>query len=649
MATGKSSYFDLDCTSSLFKIRINWSESYDASTNSSTVTISSVQFKSTEWAGFSYYPDGVIKVNGAAVITMNSTIGTHNCKAGGLNTWASIKDRNGTVATGSATVVHDADGTKSITIEVAGNRFGKCYFYTISGDGGGSGWGCTGSSKISLTDIQTYTLSVSAGTGSNITVNRTASGYAKPGNITAGTRLYYGDTLKIIFSPSANYKLLTTKVNNSSFTSGNAYTVTANVSVSSTAQILASDVGATNADIGSVSTITVTKYNNAYYHSLQYSFGDLSGYITSAGGVQSSEIKFSGSSVAFSVPTDFYSQIPNKQTGICTITCRTYESPTSTTVLGNATSCSFTVTAAYANCVPMLDVSIVDTNATTIALTGNARHLIKYMSTAQCTINATRRNFATISSMSIAGSKVTGAVFGDVTTGTKTFTATDKESFAFSATDSREYTAIKTVAPTVVKYTKLTCNPIITRPTPTGSSIVMTFSGNVYRGSFGAYSNTLTLQYRYKKGGGSYGSWKTIDSSNVVFGAYSYRSANEIELQSYATTNENGDTVYPGFDYHSDYEFQIRATDGAGSYTLSTVDKYVTVNRGIPVFDWGENDFNINVALMLKNTNILDIMYPVGSVYMHSNNVLPAAVSNVGTWSSVTTEIDDVYAWKRTS
>ena len=132
-------------------------------------------------------------------------------------------------------------------------------------------------------------------------------------------------------------------------------------------------------------------------------------------------------------------------------------------------------------------------------------------------------------------------------------------------------------------------------------------------------------------------------------GTSSYRSTKEIELQSYATTDDNGDTVYPGFDYHLDYEFQIRATDGAGSYTLSTVDKYITVNRGIPVFDWGENDFNVNVALMLSNVNILDIMYPVGAVYMHSGSTIPTAISNIGTWTSVSTGISGVYAWKRTA
>ena len=637
MATGLSSSFELDCTSSLFKLRVNWAETYDASTNKSTVTISSVEFKSTGWYGFTYYPDGIIKVNGTPVITMNSNLGDHNCRAGSLNSWSTIKKSGGAVATGSVDVVHDADGKKSITIEVVGNRFSRCYFYTVNGDDGGSGWGCTGSKSVDLTAITTYTLSISAGTGSSITVNRTSSGYAGTGNISAGTRLYYGDKLKITFSPSTNYRLLTTTVNGSAFTSGNTHTVAANVTVASTAQVLASAVGATNANIGSVSTITVTKYNSGYYHSLQYSFEGLSGYITSSGGVQSTETKFSAASVAFTVPTTFYAKIPNAKTGTCTITCRTYSSSSSTTVLGNATTCTFTATATGS---PTVSGTVVDTDSTTIALTGNSSTLIRYRSNPKCTITATPKNSSSISTVRIRETAVTGTTGSNgVVTAERTYSNASYTSYAFDATDSRGYSTTKTVSPTVVSYVELTCSPIISRPTPTGSSIVMSVSGALYRGSFGAASNTLTLDYRYKTTDGSYGSWKTIPSSKIAMGSSKYTVSNL--------------SLGEDFDYKQSYVFQVRARDGATvngtNHVLSTVTKTVEVQKGVPVFDWGENDFNVNVALMLSNVNILDIMYPVGAVYMHSSSTLPAAVSGVGTWSSVTTGISGVYAWKRTA
>lgn len=598
MATGKSDSFILDCTSSFFESRVNWKETYDASTNKSTVTISSVEFRSSGWYGFTYYPDGVVKVNGVAVITMDSNLADYNCRADSLNSWTKIKKSGGADATGSIDIVHDADGRKSITIEVVGNRFSQCYFYTREGDGG-SGWGCTGSKSIDLTTIATYTLSISAGAGSSITVSRTSSGYAGTGNISSGTRLYYGDKLKITFSPNKNYRLLTTTVNGSAFTSGNTHTVASNVSVTSTAQILASDVGATNANIGSVSTITITKYNSGYCHSLQYSFGGLIGYITSSGGVQSTETKFSETSVAFTVPTDFYAKIPNAKTGTCTITCRTYSSSSSTTVLGSATTCAFTVTATGA---PLVSGTVIDMNASTVALTGNSSTLIRYRSSPRCTITATPKNSSSISNVKICGSAVSGATGSDgVVTAEKIYSDASYTSYEFFATDSRGYSTSKIVSPTIVSYMELTCSPVISRPTPTGNSIVMSASGALYRGSFGAAPNELILDYRYKTTDGSYSSWHTIPSSSISIGSTKY------------TLTEFSLGV--DFDYKVSYVFQIRARDGGTvdgtRYTLSTVTKTIEVQKGIPIFDWGENDFAFHVPVQMDGYPISGLPSPV--------------------------------------
>ena len=103
------------------------------------------------------------------------------------------------------------------------------------------------------------------------------------------------------------------------------------------------------------------------------------------------------------------------------------------------------------------------------------------------------------------------------------------------------------------------------------------------------------------------------------------------------------------FDYRKDYIFQVRATDGNGSYELSRVTKELQVNRGVPVFDWGENDFNVNAELRLGNINIIDVFYPVGSVYMGSSSTIPSTINSMGTWVSITSGISGVYAWKRTA
>lgn len=525
---------------------------------------------------------------------------------------------------GSANVILKANTTYYVWFFPPNKKYGWSYWHRNT-DWYKSYYECSGTSK--------FGLSISAGTGSSITVNRTSSAVGlATGNLSNGAEIYKDDKLKITFTPSANYAIKTRTVNGSAFTSGNTHTVSGNVSVVATAQVLASNVGATDANIGSTSTITVTKYNDTYYHTLQYSFAGLSGYITSSGEVSSSPVKISTTSIAFNVPASFYNAIPNSKSGVCTITCRTYESASSSTQLGNNTTCTFTATAAASSCNPVVTGSVIDTNTVTTALTGDSSKLIKYKSNAQCTITATARMGSSITSRQINGAAPSES------DNSRVFSSVTANEFTFTATDSRGYSNGVTVRPQIISYILLTCNPEVYRPVPTGSRMALSVSGNVYRGSFGAYSNTLTLKYRYRKVGESYGSWKTVNQSYLTIGHSSYRSNVEIELEAYSDD---------GFDYRQDYEFQVKATDGANGYTLSDVTKTVSVSRGLPVFDWGRDDFNINASLKLKEVNILDIMYPVGSVYMHSSDGLPNAVSEVGTWVSISTGIDGVYAWKR--
>lgn len=600
-----------------FGLYCSWSGKQSQSGNYTDITLNVyVRFYTLEVGSRN---DSTISINGETEKYKSKAIVDYDTKS-----WHNVLLKSKTVR-----VKHSADGTKTNVKLSASWRFDGYYSGVHIGT-------IKAETTVDLPNITVYKLSVSSGVGSKITVNRTSSLYASTGNISNGSTLYSGDKLKITFTPDSNYAISTHTVNNATFTSGNTHTVSGNVSVASTAQVLASAVGATDANIGSVSTIVVTKYNTGYCHSLKYSFGSLSGYITSSGDIQSDEVKFGDTSIAFTIPVAFYEQIPNAKNGKCTITCYTYENASSTKVLGTATSCTFIATASKDLCAPSISAAVEDINSVTTKLTGDKNILIRYRSTVRCGMYANALNGATMSSLSIAGEHINGTFIGDTMLGGKNFTDTDAISFEFSATDSRGYTTTTSVCPTYVAYVNLTCNPVVTRPTPTGNAMSLSVSGNFYRGSFGAYSNTLTIEYRYKPEGGSYSQWNTVDTSDIVFGLSNYRTVGSIVLPD-------------EFDYHLAYEFQVRATDGAEEYVLSTVQSTVPVQRGIPVFDWGENDFNINVALMLSNVNILDIMYPIGAVYMHSVDALPTEVSSVGTWSSVETGISNVYAWKRTA
>lgn len=326
----------------------------------------------------------------------------------------------------------------------------------------------------------------------------------------------------------------------------------------------ASTIGASDANIGSKSTIVVTRKSTAYTHSIAYKFGSLTGYVTAAGGVSSTEVKFSTTSISWTIPTDFYKQIPNAKTGTCTLTIKTYSGSTQ---IGDAKTCTFTVTAAQSLCAPSVSGSVVDSNATTKALTGDESKLVRYYSTALCTITATAKNSATISAKKIGGTTVSGT--------TRSIAKVEVDSVSFYAKDSRGYEASTDVDFTLVPYVILTNNSSGQRTDPTSGNAKLTIKGDYFNGSFGSTSNSLTIKYRFREVGGTYGSYTTVTPT--------------ISGNSYTVT-----LSLSGLDYEHSYEFEVVVSD-----KLATVTKVVTIKQGIPVFDWGQSDFRINVALRL--------------------------------------------------
>ena len=311
----------------------------------------------------------------------------------------------------------------------------------------------------------------------------------------------------------------------------------------------ASSVSGGSGTIGGTTTIYVSRASNSYTHTLTYSFGSLSGTI--ATGV--------GTSYTWTIPTSFYNQIGSATSGKGTITCTTYNGSTN---IGSS-SCSFTASVSDANA-PSLSVSIVDTDSTTTALTGDSSKLVRYYSDAKVTLTASGKNGASISSYSISGGG------GSSTSSSATINNVTNNKFTCKATDSRGYTTTVTQQPTMVNYVKLTCVMADTKPTAEGKMTVQA-KGNYFNGSFGATNNSLTVQFRYKVQGGSYSGWTTMTNS---FSGNTYSSTSTLT----------------GLDYMKIYVFQIRAVDKLATVTT----KEISV-KSLPVFDWGEHDFNFNV------------------------------------------------------
>ena len=487
MASGKSGYVEFSSSVSWGAVRVYWSETYEVSTNKSKVTIESIRVKSTNWYQVNYYLDGTLKINGTKVASFASNLGDALVRVESQGSWYTVVDATDTskVITASLdNIAHNNDGSKSIDIELTGNRFSNFNFFTASGNYG-SGWSVNAAKSIALTTIPR-----------------------------------------------------------------------------------ASTIGASAANIGEVSTITVTRKATTYTHSIKYQFGDLSGYIKADGSVSTSEVKISATSIPFTIPTSFYAEIPDATSDTCTLTCTTYSGSTK---IGDVQIATFKVTASKSACAPTVSGTVVDSNDVTIALTGNKNKLVRYMSNALCTITAKAKKSASIEAKKIGGTTVTG--------NTRTINSIETSSVAFVAADSRGYSTTKLVTLDLIEYIKLTVNAQLQRTDPTSGNAVLTIWGDYFNDSFGVVANSLTVQFRLKRAGGSYGNYQDVA---VVLDGNSYSA--EIALS--------------GLDYESAYTVSVEATDALMHWT-----KTATVSQGIPVFDWGENDFRFNLALLFTTNS----------------------------------------------
>lgn len=379
-------------------------------------------------------------------------------------------------------------------------------------------------------------------------------------------RTFASGTLKIAHNSDGSKSFTVSGFSGWIYNSGTTYASSQTFSLPTIPR--ASSVSCSTANIGSNATITINRASNSFTHTLTYSFGSLSGTIAT---------KTSSTNISWTIPTTFYGQIPNAKNGWGTITCQTYNG---STLIGSK-STSFTATVSESDSKPTLNPTAVDSNTTTTALTGNSSKFIKYYSNASVATGAQARNSATLKSQKITcGGK-------SITSASGTINAVESGSFTFSATDSRGYTTTQTINKTLIEYIKLTCSMEAGAPTTAGVA-TLKISGNYFNGSFGKVANTLTVQYRYKAQGGSYGSWIATTAT---------KSGNTY----------NATATISGLNYQTTYVFQARAVD-----KLATISTNEQTRRTTPIFDWGKNDFNINGSLKVNGATTITGTATVG-------------------------------------
>ena len=373
----------------------------------------------------------------------------------------------------------------------------------------------------------------------------------------------------------------------------------------------ASSVTATDANIGSASTISINRASSSFTHTLTYSFSGLTGTIAT---------KTSSTSVGWTVPTSFFQKLPSSQSGTVTITCTTYSGNTNVGSKTTTMTVKVPLDGTY-NSFPVIDsASAIDTNATTLALTGDSSRLVTYKSNVYVTATGRCINYATFSTLKSNNTNMTTSTSSSsgttTVTGNITHNASDKTQFYIFLGDARglykqRYLNQANGDFTVVPYIPLTMNASVERVSSISDSINLSFSGNFYNGYYDASSqnfNNLTIKWRYKE---STGNWITTGADDIINGWRNLTLGTDYQYTQNANTfsSINNITIANLFDYQKQYVIEIYYADELSSYTVSK-----DLSKGVPIYDAGvdsngKNYLNVNGDIYCNNRKLVETKF----------------------------------------
>jgi hypothetical protein len=355
----------------------------------------------------------------------------------------------------------------------------------------------------------------------------------------------------------------------------------------STLSVSNGTIGVTNG-----STITINRASSGFTHSVYCQFGNILIQITS---------KDTRVSIPWTIPTEFYTQIPNGREGYGSVWCDTYNGDT---LIGTSDPVRLIAYVDEETSKPTLNPAafVAPEDELTIELTGNNSTIIKGYSDVMVSAGEAARNSARITSTSITcGNKVLNSYYNnndEYITAYGKLEDVESPIFVSKTTDSRGYSVDQKITLSFVEYVKLTCGfdheIAFSKNSEDKIDIILTIKGKYFNGSFGKESNILNVGYNYKIDDGD---WleETI---------YAEQSSIELNGNEYSWT-----VTIPNLDYKSTYTFTCVAHD-----RLMSVNARDYAIKALPVFDWGENDFNFNVPVHGKGGFTYDIPIRHGDV-----------------------------------
>lgn len=360
------------------------------------------------------------------------------------------------------------------------------------------------------------------------------------------------------------------------------------------------------------------------YYTIEYEFGDLTGVIKDK--IYPRDVP---ATITWKIPMAFSKQFPyaTSKTGKL-ISYYTYSGKKEV----NYTSTFVAKIADDAE--PRIDSTVATTDAISLQLSGNTSTIINGVSNVQINLYAAPTPGAYVKDKWCQNLP---NYYSDRHGTTQTFIGHNNGVFRFGATDTRNRSAVKTITLAAIDYRSPTIS-IDGIEINTSGVATIDISGTWFKGSFGKVSNDITVSYRYKSNSSSsWGSWTTIPN---------------------VTKNDDGTfsvtVTKNGLSYTETYNFEARVQDA-----INTVSSKEYIAKSLPVFDWSSDDFNFNVPVSVlpptdsnnpatkqyvdnlvnplaeKFASIIDIVYPVGSIYMSVNAADPSNLFSGTSWEKL--------------
>lgn len=570
------------------RLQLEWSATQNVSNNTSTVTAK------LYWISRDSY--GVVNASATkdGYITIDGT--KYTFSGSGLANLSGNQKK--LLKTATKTISHNSDGTKSISLDgsfspeitFSGTWYGtvnlSAHTYSLN----------TIPRKSSLSTSANFT----AGSDYTITVSRASSSFTHRAYIdvqdssgnwqnikrvdfsssqTSRSSAFTTDEKTTIFKYLNGRSSMPTRINLYTYSGGdslgyNTYTGTVGVPKASTANITnpanvseASGQGASTVYIDQSISISITRYDSEFTHTLEFKDGNSGTVVHRATGV--------GTSYTWT-PTQsekdaLYSKIPNSIEFDGQLDVTTYYNGV---LVRSSTNKDINYRVRNSN--PKFSATSInyeDTNATTLAVTGDSSKIIQKLSTIKVTLpqasKAVAQNKASMVQYIavLGGQEVTANyVDGDVTFTFNPVDAKVDQTITIKAIDSRGFQSQISRSITMVPYSAPVVNGSAKRKNGFDNDTTVLATGSISALNInGTQKNTLkSVKYHYRKTSeattvSTWANWSTLTAT--------------LSGTTYTTT-----AVHLDLDYTSSFYLEFQVTDAFQTKTY-----LMTVSQGKPI------------------------------------------------------------------